>query len=175
MSDEPDAEGFARRWSRLKRRGEPAPVVETAAEPELPVEPPPPAETIALAEVAPWLSKRLPEGWRETVLRRVWSADEAIRDFKGLADYAWDWSTPGGAPGWGPMLATDDIGKLLARAIGEVIPPVEVLPEMPVEATLTAEPEVVLSEAADIEPPPSIEADEPHANIRRRGGRAAPV
>ena len=99
-----------------------------------------------------------------------------IGDFKGLADYAWDWSTPGGAPGWGPMLASDDIGKLLARAIGELMPPAEELVE-PVPDITSAEalPAPETREMSEAETPITHEPDEDRANIRRRGGRAAPV
>ncbi len=180
MPDE--QEGFVRRWSRLKREAPAAPVVVPEPVPMLveePVEIPPPAETIALEDIGPWLAKKLPEGWRETVLRRVWSADPSIRDFAGLADYAWDWNTPGGAPGWGPLRAADDMAKLLARAIGEPLPAAEPPPE-PVVAPAMSEPaldeappagEVVL--AAEVEE--AQPAEDMALPMRRRGGRATPV
>jgi len=119
-------ENFLARWSRRKR-GE----VEPVPEPELPavveeeIVLPPPAETIPLADITQWLSKRLPDGWREAALRRVWSADIEIRDFIGPADYAWDFTVPDGVPGWGPLTAADDVAKLLRRVIGEVEPSIE--------------------------------------------------
>jgi hypothetical protein len=115
--EQESGEGFLRRWSRLKRQGEPPDVPEPVVEEEIAV--PPPADTIPLEEIGAWLSKRLPEGWREVALRRVWSADAAIRDHVGLADYAWDFTVPDGVPGWGPLTAADDLARLLARAIGE--------------------------------------------------------
>jgi hypothetical protein len=36
-------------------------------------------------------------------LREIWRTDPAVRDFVGPADYAWDWNTPGDAPGYGPL------------------------------------------------------------------------
>jgi hypothetical protein len=49
----------------------------------------------------------------------MWALDPAIRDFVGEArDYAYDWNAPGGVPGSGPLLASDDVDALLRRAIG---------------------------------------------------------
>ena len=200
MSDQAGGEGFARRWSRLKRQAvaprrdvepEPVPLAEAPFEPA--VEIPPPAETIPLEEITGWLSKRLPEGWREAALRRVWSADIDIRDFKGLADYAWDYTSEFDAPpGFGPMRATDDMVRLLARAIGEPLP----LPELPsddllAETTATPTLEQSLADASvapqmsnEINEPSEIELPTPEPQstpesrpdrILRRGGRATPV
>jgi len=200
MTEDPPSEGFARRWSRLKRQAvapcpevtlEVTPPIEVSPEP--PVEIPPPVETIPLEEITGWLSKRLPEGWREAALRRVWSADIDIRDFKGLADYAWDYTSEFDAPpGFGPMRATDDMVRLLARAIGEPLP----LPELPsddllAETTATPTLEQSLADASvapqmsnEINEPSEIELPTPEPQstpesrpdrILRRGGRATPV
>ena len=182
MSDHSPAEGFAHRWSRLKRQpnppetpqeNPPEPPLAAQPEPAPPIEIPPDATTIPIEDITAWLGRNIPEGWREVALRRMWSADLSIRDFIGPADYAWDWNTPGGAPGWGPMRAADDMVRLLARAIGEDLPK----PPDPL-----AEPEVAPDEiaivAADETPPVAIEpppASEPVAITPRRGGRATPV
>lgn len=186
MIDPTDEQGsFLRRWSRLKRQEPEAPLPATAA----PVEPdeiPPPAETIPLEDIAGWMGRRLPEGWREIALRRVWSADTAIRDFVGLADYDWDWNLPvgaaGAAPGWGPLRATDDMVRLLARAIGEPEPPPD-----PALAAPEAAPEAAPVIAALETPAPPFEGGvptpvavaievPPAPNLPpRRGGKAAPV
>lgn len=178
-ADEP--EGFARRWSRLKRQpAEPVPAQEVAVEATAPpVEVPPDATTIPLEDITAWLGRNIPEGWREVALRRMWSADVSIRDFIGPADYAWDWNTPGGAPGWGPMRAADDIVRLLSHAIGEDLPK----PEPPVEDPMIALAEpagdvpVAMQDLAPDEPPPTQQVPEmePRAVHPRRGGRAAPV
>lgn len=182
-------EGFARRWSRLKRQSPelapaPAPTPPLAVEPEpLQVEMPPDAATIPLEDITAWLGRTIPEGWREIALRRMWSADISIRDFIGPADYAWDWNTPGGAPGWGPMRVADDLVRLLSRAIGEDLP----IPETPAQAGTVEEPAIALADpvcdpseaAADIAPgdPPTYMAPEiePIPVRPRRGGRATPV
>ncbi len=170
MSDEP--EGFARRWSRLKRQPAPAPSpspVAAVAAPELPEEIPPAAETIPLEEIAGWLPRHVPEVWRQAALRRLWIADPAIRNFIGPADYAWDWNTAGGVPGWGPLRAIDDIAKLLVRAIGETPPDMPEPP--PADLSVPAippPPAPLIAEAAT-----ALEPLEPA--LRRRGGGATPT
>ena len=56
----------------------------------------------------------------QAALRRAWSADPDIRDFVGLADYAWDYHTPGSMPGFGPLEMTDDLRRVVARILGDV-------------------------------------------------------
>lgn len=182
-------ENFARRWSRLKREAlvplAPVPSAQTpapeAAEVEL-EEIPPPVDSIALDEMAGWLKRRVPEAWRQAALRRLWVADPVIRNFIGPADYAWDWNIPGNAPGWGPLRALDDVGKLLARAIGEPLPPP---PENVQEAGLVQEgehespaPVQDKSELIEIpvleQIPHSPQRDDPLPQRRSRG-RATPV
>ena len=190
MSD--DSEGFLKRWSRLKRTPEVAPAPAPAPAPvEAEIAIPPDAETIPLEEIGSWLKKRLPDGWREVALRRVWSADIAIRDHIGLADYAWDFTVsgdmPGGVPGWGPLTAADDLASLLSRAIGEVQPePMVSIPEElhdPAASDDAIPSESTSSESACLaEPllPEQVIADTPapiasQDRIRRRGGAAAPI
>jgi hypothetical protein len=43
--------------------------------------------------------------------------DPAIRNFVGLAEYAWDFNAPDAVHGFGPLRPTDDIGRLLAQAV----------------------------------------------------------
>jgi len=166
MSDEP--EGFARRWSRLKRQVPAPEPVPLAVEP--PMEEPPPAESIPLEEIASWMSRRVPDAWRQIALRRLWVSDPTIAGFIGPADYAWDWNTPGGAPGWGPLRAIDDVAKLLARAIGEPLPPVA--PEPPPEQDAVAKPAEIAT--IEVESLPPSDPPEP-SPARRRGGGATPV
>ena len=40
-------------------------------------------------------SRGVPAELTRAALRRVWAADPTIRDFVGLADYAWDFNAPG--------------------------------------------------------------------------------
>jgi hypothetical protein len=173
MTDVP--EGFARRWSRLKRSVD-VPVATPPAPPatppaEMPLEQPPPVETIPLEDIAAWMSRNVPEAWRQMALRRLWVSDSTIAGFIGPADYAWDWNTPGGAPGWGPMRALDDVARLLARAIGEA--PAEPAAAPPAGVVAVVEPGEPLSTGS--EPALSPLSERQPAPMRRRGGGATPV
>jgi hypothetical protein len=62
----------------------------------------------------------VPQALRRAALARIWSLDPAIRDFREMADYDWDFNTPGGAPGYGPLRAgAEEIERWLAR----ILPP----------------------------------------------------
>ena len=70
----------------------------------------------AETDLAPFLRAGIPSALRNAALRRMWSVDPGIRDFVSEArEYAYDWNTPGGVPGLGPMLPTDDIKAMVER------------------------------------------------------------
>jgi hypothetical protein len=49
----------------------------------------------------------------------MWSLDPKIRDFIGDArDYAYDWNTPGGVPGYGPLPSREEVARMVARIVG---------------------------------------------------------
>jgi hypothetical protein len=184
VSDEP----FLLRWSRRKQaasrpsEASVAPAPEAAPAEPAPIEEPPPAETVALEDIAHWLRRNVPEAWRQTALRRLWVTDPVIRDYIGPADYAWDWNTPGGAPGYGPLQAIDDVEKLLAHLAGEppASPEAPALVPDPAPAAEPPAPEAAVR--AEFLPDPLPEAptppvaDPPQKLMRRRrGGGAAPV
>jgi hypothetical protein len=127
---------FLSRWSRLKREAEekrppddgasgasgsevrPAIEDQQAVLPELT-----PEELAALprledltpqTDLAPFMRLGVPVALRNAALRRMWTLDSAIRDRVGDAlEYAYDWNTPGGVPGTGPLLASDDVQAML--------------------------------------------------------------
>jgi hypothetical protein len=132
-------EGFLMRWSRRKREviadeevTAPPPVavapqpVETAAgepEPEM-VEPPSLDLVDKDFDVAHWLRQNVPESWKLAALRRAWESDPAIAGYENPArDYALDWNTPGGAPGYGPLSESDDVEAMVRNIFGD--PPAE--------------------------------------------------
>lgn len=143
----PQDEGFLSRWSRRKRGAEPAedksvetlpaelPASEVSAEaaaaqpePEL-VEPPSLDLIDKDFDLASWLKQNVPEAWKLAAMRRAWENDPAIANFENPArDYALDWNTPGGAPGYGPLTESDDVAELVRGIFGE--------PPTPPEATL---------------------------------------
>lgn len=141
-------ETFATRWSRLKRQAgrtaeeqPPEPYVQ----PETGQVPPaadeveharkgkpgeaeafdpaslPSIESItAGTDIRAFLQSGVPAELTRAALRRAWTTDPAIRDFIGLAENQWDFTDPGAIPGFGPLQATDDVGKLVARAMGKL-------------------------------------------------------
>lgn len=78
----------------------------------------PPIEQLSsTSDLGPFLRAGVPALLRNAALRRMWTVDPAIRDFLNDArEYAYDWNTPGGVPGLGPLLPTDDV-KALARCV----------------------------------------------------------
>ena len=133
MSDE---NGFLQRWSRKKRaanadqseRQEGA-----SAQPVAPEKEPfdiatlPPIESITeLTDITAFLQQGVPADLARAALRRVWTADPAIRDFVGLAENAWDFTDPTAMPGFGPLESTDEVRRMVAqviRQIGQAVQP----------------------------------------------------
>lgn len=148
--EQEDSANFVSRWSRLKAEArlksaaaagrEPAKTAVEASEPahsrqpegetshagqapeeEVPLADLPRIEDIdAKTDLTPWLAKKVPAAWRAAALRKAWSADPAIAQFIGLSENAWDWNAPEGVPGFGPPGPLDNIGELLAQAMGTV-------------------------------------------------------
>jgi len=128
MSDD-----FLSRWSRRKleaRRAPEEPAPSPASDPEPSPEPeaelseeevaalPPIEELDAESDFSIFLRRGVPEKLRNAALRRMWSVDPAIREAIGDArDYAYDWNSPGGVPGNGP-LAADEAEGLLQSLLG---------------------------------------------------------
>jgi Protein of unknown function (DUF3306) len=75
-------------------------------------------ELTAETDISGFLRRGVPEPLRNAALRRMWLLDPKIRDFVGDArEYAYDWNTPGGVPGYGPLPATDEIARMAARIV----------------------------------------------------------
>jgi hypothetical protein len=55
---------------------------------------------------------------RHAALRRAWSVDPAIRDFKGLQENDWDFNDPNGILGFGPLSPDLDVKKMAAALFG---------------------------------------------------------
>jgi hypothetical protein len=144
-----EPENFLSRWSRRKRIADerpekqapkldaaptseaapeqPSPEGEPDAKPAAaPVEPVfdpaslPSLDSIgAQTDIAAFLKPGVPSELRLAALRRVWSADPSIRDFKGLAENDWDFNDPNAMPGFGALDPGTDIKKMLADLFGE--------------------------------------------------------
>jgi hypothetical protein len=88
-------------------------------------------ELTAETDISVFLRKGVPEPLRKAALRRAWSLDPKIRDFVGDArEYAYDWNTPGGVPGFGPLPATEEVLRMAARIVGAARPD-PTLPDSP--------------------------------------------
>ena len=117
-------EDFLSRWSRLKRRAEQAkpesPEPPAAAAPDATIPELPPLDSLtAVSDFKPFLQAGVPDSLKAAALRRLWSIDPEIRDFVGPArDYGWDWNTPGGVPGSGPLPSAEQIAKLVEQIFG---------------------------------------------------------
>jgi hypothetical protein len=141
-------EPFFSRWSRRKLASDRASAATQSPEkrtetPGLCPDPAPEAEVAeeALAiplpdiesllpgtDMTPFFQKGVTEQVRNAALRRLWSIDSAIRDYVDPAlDYAYDWNTPGGAPGYGPITA-HDLMKLADEQAGATDGPASSIP-----------------------------------------------
>jgi uncharacterized protein DUF3306 len=82
----------------------------------------PPIESITAAtDIRPFLAPGVPVDLARAALRRAWSADPRIRDFVGLADYDWDYNTPGSAAGFGPLEMTEELRRMVGRILGDIV------------------------------------------------------
>ena len=57
----------------------------------------------AATDIRAFLAPGVPKELARAALRRAWSADPAIRDFKGLAENDWDFTDPTAMPGFGAL------------------------------------------------------------------------
>lgn len=64
----------------------------------------------------------VPAELRRAALRRAWTTDPAIRDFKGLQESDWDFNDPNSIPGFGTIGPEVDIKAMVARIFGETSP-----------------------------------------------------
>ena len=188
MSDD----NFLGRWSRLKREAaqppkpetapaderagdaptnDAAPVVPRTENTDVPFDPAslPPLESIdALSDIRDFLAPGVPPALTHAALRRAWVADPAIRDFVGLSENAWDFTTPGSIPGFEAIGDSEDLRRLVAHftqgpapatteeADGSVAEPAEVT------ETSQIEPDPIASDLAAAGPDrPLTDADVP--------------
>ena len=135
------SESFLTRWSRRKQAAveTPTDTPESSPQPVPPIAPESPAEAqaqppepvlsdeelaalpslnelTAETDITAFLRKGVPEVLRKAALRRAWALDPKVRDFvcEGR-EYAYDWNVPGGVPGAGPLLPTDDPQAMVER------------------------------------------------------------
>jgi hypothetical protein len=94
--------------------------VEAPPKPEFDLASLPSLDSITAAtDIRAFLGPGVPKELARAALRRAWSADPAIRDFKGLAENDWDFTDPTAMPGFGALPPGTDITKMLANIFGE--------------------------------------------------------
>jgi hypothetical protein len=114
----------------------------------------PPIDSItAETDIRGFFAPGVPAELRLAALRRAWVADPKVRDFIGLADYDWDFHTPGALPGFGPLAMTDELRREVARIVGEwATGSPSVRPETQAATQPAAEPAV-----SSVQTPPAME------------------
>jgi hypothetical protein len=136
-------EDFLKRWSRRKREADAAKPIAAeadaseaesaalkevapdkgaeASQAEFDPATLPPIESInALTDITAFLRAGVPAELTRAALRRVWTADPAIRDFVGLAENAWDFTDPNAMPGFGPLESSDEIRRMIAQVVDQI-------------------------------------------------------
>jgi len=73
----------------------------------------------AQTDITVFLRGGVPTELRLAALRRAWSADPAIRDFKGMQENGWDFDRPNGIPGFGELGPEVDVAQMVARIFGD--------------------------------------------------------
>lgn len=127
-------------------------------------------DTITIdTDIRAFLKSRVPAVLTRAALRRAWTSDPAIRDFVGIAENQWDFNDPTAISGFGPLLETDDIPALLARAFGQ---PAELVTAI-AELTMVPEPSASAEVVAEIAIPD--QPDIPDASNGAADERAAIV
>jgi len=148
-TDDPERrDGFLARWSRRKREeaSEAKPGIVEAevteeAEEDFDLSLLPDIESItAESDITLFFRKGVPEALKNAALRKIWTADPAIRDFVAPADFQWDFNAPDGVPGFGPLGGDLDLKSMLRQAVGEPMPEASrgseaAAPELPAESS----------------------------------------
>lgn len=85
----------------------------------------------AQTDIRAFLQPGVPAELTRAALRRAWTADPAIRNFKGLAENDWDFNDPNAMFGFGELGPDVDIKRMLAAVFGET--PKEVVASTPAD------------------------------------------
>jgi hypothetical protein len=126
--------GFLARWSQRKRETKaperqapvadadvsPSPGTESDAAQQFDLSSLPKLEDLTEAtDITGFLRKGVPEHLRNAALRKSWALDPAIRNYVNPAlEYAYDWNTPGGAPGSSEIGTSVDVARLVSQIMG---------------------------------------------------------
>jgi hypothetical protein len=61
----------------------------------------------------------VPEKLRIAALRRAWTVNPAIRDFRGLQENDWNFNDLNSTPGFGELGPEVDVKRMVAQILGE--------------------------------------------------------
>ena len=201
-----DQEKFLERWSRRKRvagevadpssakalpepssqtgdqAGKPSPTA-TPKNPEAPVFDPaslPSLDSIgAQTDISAFLKPGVPSDLKLAALRRAWTMDPAIRDFKGLQENDWNFNDPNGIPGFGELDPGFDVKKMLGDLFGdsprtdeaptEIPSSIEQLPPQPQQSQAAVAPSDIGSAApkGDVTENSSSDSDADQSLVQR--------
>lgn len=147
-------EGLLRRWSRRKQAAKSSPPPAVAEEADIPVPEPelPPLESLgATSDYAAFLQKGVSAEVQRLALQQAWRSDASIAEFRGMAEYAWDFNTPE----YGRLWAADDVVKLVQAVISppaDEPPAVEhaALPEPPASVVVQPGGTEAVEQAPDV-------------------------
>jgi hypothetical protein len=143
-----DPENFLSRWARKKRDAaeDAAPGAGVSGNGSLPAEaavayppvspvnteppelPEPPFDPASLpsldsigaqTDIRAFLQANVPPDLVRAALRRAWTADPVIRNFKGLQENDWDFNDPNSMFGFGELGPDFDVKRMLASVFGE--------------------------------------------------------
>jgi hypothetical protein len=110
----------------------------------------------AATDVRAFLSPDVPVELTRAALRRAWAADPAIRDFKGLAEYDWDFTDPKAMAGFGDLPADFDVRKVVAQLFSEpnkIAEPKAAEPEPTITSSVQQpDPSAKITSGTDAEP-----------------------
>jgi len=73
----------------------------------------------AQTNITVFLRSGVPDALRLAALRRAWTVDPAIRDFKGLQENGWSFVGANSMSGFGELGPEVDIGQMVARILGD--------------------------------------------------------
>lgn len=116
------------------------------------------------SDVSLFMQPGVPASLSRAALRRAWSADPVIRDFIGLSENAWDFTKPDSMPGFGPLLPTDDVKKLLANIIRDK----EAAPEQ-APGTALQQPDTGAEDESAASQPAEIDQDSVSSDVDTQG------
>ena len=126
-------------------------------------------------DIRGFLQSRVPAALTRAALRQAWASDPAIRDFIGIAENQWDFNDPTAMPGFGPMLETDNLPTLLARALGDPDKLAGMIPEIPapVEKALPTVANLEISDQTFQRPPERLSAADEIGSLPDDGNESA--